>query len=290
MGAEVLKLAQAGYRGMQAVAGVDAFAADELKKAGCLGGNVFADFDELWIAVAHTGAAGFAAAETGASAAETGTSAGEDTDVSGAIGSVTASSTMADSIECIVDFSNHAATKALTDFAVRAGKALVIATTGQTPEELEMIKEAAKTVPVFHAANFSLGVALLIELAKKTAAAMPDAEIEIIEKHHDRKLDAPSGTALAIANALKEVRPEAVFSLGRSGNAKRIREEIGIHAIRMGNIVGEHEVIIGTNNQTITLKHEAHSRALFAEGALAAAAFLERRPAGLYTMNDLIAE
>jgi 4-hydroxy-tetrahydrodipicolinate reductase len=134
----------------------------------------------------------------------------------------------------------------------------------------------------------SLGVALLVELAKQAASAMPDAEIEIIEKHHDRKLDAPSGTALMIANALMEVRPEAYTNLGRSGQGKRTPEEIGIHAIRMGNIVGEHEVMLGTQNQTISLKHEAHSRALFAEGALAAAAFLIGCDKGLYDMKSLV--
>ena len=142
---------------------------------------------------------------------------------------------------------------------------------------------------MFFAANFSLGVALLIDTARRVAAAMPDAEIEIIEKHHDRKLDAPSGTALAIANALCEVRPGATIVTGRSGYGKRTPEEIGIHAVRMGNIVGEHEVIIGTPNQTITLTHQAHDRALFAEGALAAAEFLcKGRPAGLYNMTDLV--
>ena len=134
----------------------------------------------------------------------------------------------------------------------------------------------------------SLGVALLVELAKTAALAMPDAEIEIIEKHHDRKIDAPSGTALMIAKAITEVRPDAYNNLGRSGQGKRTQNEIGIHAIRMGNIVGEHEVIIGTQNQTITLKHEAHSRALFAEGAIAAAAFLVGCEPGLYDMKSLI--
>ena len=134
----------------------------------------------------------------------------------------------------------------------------------------------------------SLGVALLVELAKNAAAAMPDAEIEIIEKHHDRKLDAPSGTALMIANAICDVRREAYVNLGRRGQGKRSFEEIGVHAIRMGNIVGEHEVIIGTQNQTITLKHEAHSRALFAEGALAAAEFIIGREAALYDMKSIV--
>ena len=192
--------------------------------------------------------------------------------------------------DVVVDFSHHSATAALLRFVTAHGLPLVLATTGQTEEELEAIRSAAERVPIFFAANYSLGVALLIELAKKAASAMPDAEIEIIEKHHDRKLDAPSGTALAIARALQTVRPEAEIVCGRSGMAKRTKTEIGISAVRMGNIAGEHEVLIGTDNQTITLKHETHDRALFAEGALAAAAFLCGKPAGLYDMESLLAE
>lgn len=193
-------------------------------------------------------------------------------------------------VDCVVDFSHHSTTEALLAFGRKNKLPLVIATTGQTDEERAAIAEAAKEIPVFFAANFSLGIALLIELAKKAAAAMPDAEIEIIEKHHDRKLDAPSGTALAIARALQTVRPEATIVTGRSGMGKRTKEEIGVHAIRMGNIPGEHEVLIGTNNQTISLKHETHDRALFAEGALAAAAFLQGKGPGLYDMQSLLAE
>lgn len=190
--------------------------------------------------------------------------------------------------DCIVDFSHHCLTESLLDFAVSNDLPLVLATTGQTAEEKEMIYEASKKIPLFFAANYSLGVALLIELAKKTASVMDGAEIEIIEKHHNRKLDAPSGTALAIAEAICEVRPDAYSVTGRSGNGKRDPNEIGIHAVRMGNIVGEHEVIVGTPNQTITLKHEAHSRALFAEGALAAARFLAGKEKGLYDMKSMI--
>lgn len=191
-------------------------------------------------------------------------------------------------VDCVIDFSHHNATSDLLRFVKEHHLPLVLATTGQTEEERAAILAAATEIPLFFCANYSLGVALLVELAKKVAAAMPDAEIEIIEKHHDRKIDAPSGTALAIADAIREVRPEATFHCGRSGQAKRTPNEIGIHAIRMGNIVGEHEVMIGTNNQTITLKHEAHSRALFAEGALAAAAFLQGKGAGLYDMKSMI--
>ena len=192
-------------------------------------------------------------------------------------------------VDCVVDFSHRSATGALLSFVKENRLPLVLATTGHTEAEKAVILAAATEVPLFFSANCSLGVALLIELAKKTAAAMPDAEIEIIEKHHDRKLDAPSGTALAIADAIREVRPDVTLNCGRSGHGKRTPHEIGVHAIRMGNIVGEHEVMIGTDSQTITLKHEAHSRALFAEGALAAAAFLQGKPNGFYTMESMIA-
>ena len=193
-------------------------------------------------------------------------------------------------IDCIVDFSHHAATPALLEFAKKREIPLVLATTGHDENELSLIHEAAKSIPLFYSRNMSLGIALLIELAKITALAMPDAEIEIIESHHNRKLDAPSGTALMIADTLCEVRPEAYTHNGRSGQGKRDKNEIGIHAIRMGNIVGIHEVIVGTKNQTITLKHEAHDRALFAEGGLSAAAFLVGHEAGLYDMSSLIGE
>lgn len=190
--------------------------------------------------------------------------------------------------DCIIDFSHHAGTKALLEYACEKKIPVVLATTGHDESELALIEDAAKQIPLFHSANMSLGVALLAELAKMTAKTFPDADIEIIEKHHNRKLDAPSGTALLLARAIRTVREKATFVFGRSGQAKRTPEEIGIHAIRMGNIVGEHEVIVGTDTQTITLKHEAHSRALFAEGAIAAADFLIGRGAGLYDMKSMI--
>jgi len=193
-------------------------------------------------------------------------------------------------VDCIIDFSHHSCTKDLLEFAVSHELPLVLATTGQTEEEKQMIQEAANRIPLFFAANYSLGVALLIDLAKKAASVMSGAEIEIIERHHNRKVDAPSGTALAIAHAIQEVRPESQIVNGRNGYGKRQPNDIGIHAVRMGNIVGIHEVVIGTDNQSITLKHEAYSRALFAEGAVKAAAFLTGKSAGLYDMNDLLKE
>ncbi len=191
-------------------------------------------------------------------------------------------------VDCIVDFSHHSQTLPLLAFAKKHKLPIVLSTTGQTEEELAAIYEAAKVIPIFYSANMSFGIALLVELAKKTAAAMPEAEIEIVEAHHDRKIDAPSGTAKMLVDALCEVRPNAYPNMGRNGQGKRTHEEIGVHALRMGNVVGIHEVIIATQNQTITLKHEAHSRALFAEGALTAAAFLCGKPAGLYNMKDMV--
>jgi len=189
--------------------------------------------------------------------------------------------------DVIIDFSHHTAAPEVAEYAAKRGIALVMATTGHTDEELAAINNAAKSVPVFMSANMSLGVALLAELAKKTAEVFPDADIEIIEKHHNRKLDAPSGTALMIARAIETVRKGCKFIYGRCGQQKREKGEIGIHAIRGGNIVGEHEVIVCTETQIITLKHEAQSRSLFAEGAMAAAAFICGKSAGFYDMNDI---
>ena len=190
--------------------------------------------------------------------------------------------------DLIVDFSFHTATPDIMDWAVAHGTGVVMCTTGHEEEEKKAILAAAEHVPVFWSANMSLGVALLIELAKKTAAAFPDADIEIVETHHNRKADAPSGTALAIGKAIQEVRTNAAFKFGRSGMEKRVFGEIGFHAVRRGNIPGIHEVIVSTDTQAITLKHEVYDRALFADGAMSAACYLAGKPAGLYQMRDLI--
>ena len=192
--------------------------------------------------------------------------------------------------DVIIDFSHHSMTAGLLDFAEERGLPVVLATTGQTEEEKARIQEASRKIPLFLAANYSLGIAVLTDLVKRTAALYPDAEIEIVEQHHDRKLDAPSGTALSLFNAVREVRPSATACCGRSGQGKRTQDEVGIHAVRMGNIVGVHEVMIGTQNERITLKHEAFSRGVFAEGSLKAAAFLAGKKPGVYDMKDLLAE
>lgn len=190
--------------------------------------------------------------------------------------------------DVIIDFSHHSLTGALLDFAEAKGLPVVLATTGQTEEESARIRRAAEKIPVFLAANYSLGIATLTDLVKRVAALYPDAEIEIVEQHHDRKIDAPSGTALALFRAVQEVRPGAKAVTGRSGMGKRAPEDVGIHAIRMGNIAGIHEVLIGTQNERISLKHEAFSRGVFADGSLKAAAFLVGKAPGLYDMKDLL--
>ncbi len=188
--------------------------------------------------------------------------------------------------DVIIDFSSHLATKALIDYAVRKDIPLVLATTGQTEEELQYIAQGAKKIPLFFSSNYSLGISLLIESAKKIAAVMNTADIEIVETHHNRKTDAPSGTAKTIAEEICSVRQELHWVNGHAG--KRDASEIGIHSVRMANNVGIHEVIIGTDKEAVTIKHEAYTRAVFAEGALCAAKFLEGKSAGLYGMKDML--
>ena len=190
--------------------------------------------------------------------------------------------------DCIIDFSNHLATKDVTAYAVKRNLPLVIATTGQSEEELSMIKKASESIPLFYSQNMSLGVAVLSCLAKITAKAFPDADIEIIEKHHNQKLDVPSGTALLLADAIKTTREELTYNIGRHENGKRQKNEVGIHSLRMGGEVGTHEIIFAMGSQVITLKHEAENRSLFAEGALSAADFLVKQEAGLYNMDNIL--
>ena len=190
--------------------------------------------------------------------------------------------------DVVIDFSNHAGVGELVDYCVSRGLPLVAATTGYTPEEFAKLEAGAKKIAIFQSYNMSVGVALLARLVKQAAAIFGGCDVEIVEAHHNRKADAPSGTALMLADAVKSQRPDAEYVYGRSGQHKRQPNEIGIHSLRMGNVVGEHEVIFATDNQTITLKHQAHDRALFAEGALTAAGFLVGQPAGFYHMVVLL--
>ncbi|NLD04719.1 MAG: 4-hydroxy-tetrahydrodipicolinate reductase [Synergistaceae bacterium] len=190
--------------------------------------------------------------------------------------------------DVIIDFTFHTTALELTEYAISRNLPVVIATTGHTKEELAVIRKAALNIPIFQASNMSIGVALLIEFARQAAHAFPKADIEIVEKHHNRKKDAPSGTAMTIADALSSIRPGSVIKCGRSGFETRDPNEITIHSLRMGDIVGDHEVYITTDTQQLALRHEAYSRTLFAEGAICAAKFLLGKPAGYYTMEDMI--
>ncbi len=190
--------------------------------------------------------------------------------------------------EVIIDFSHHSAVAAVLDYAVAHHMAVVVGTTGHTPAEREKIRAAAEHIPVFFSGNMSLGIAVLCRLAKEAAAMFPEADVEIVEIHHTRKVDAPSGTAKMLFEAVKEVRPQAVAHCGRAGEGKRTSEEIGISSVRMGNVVGIHEVHICTPSQTLTLRHEAANRAMFADGAVAAAEFVADKAPGLYNMEHFL--
>ena len=190
--------------------------------------------------------------------------------------------------DVLIDFSHHTAIGDVIAYAKQIGCALVVGTTGHTSEEKALIFQAAQEIPVFYSGNMSLGIAVLCRLAKEAARFFPDADIEILEVHHNRKVDAPSGTALMLYDAIREVRPEAVSHCGRSGEGKREKNEIGIASLRMGNVVGIHEVHIHTPSQSLTLKHEAGNRAMLAEGAVDAARYMVGKPKGLHNMNTLL--
>lgn len=190
--------------------------------------------------------------------------------------------------DVVVDFSHHSAVSDVLAYARGMGCAAVIGTTGHTREEKELIFDAAENIPVFYSGNMSLGIAVLCKLAKQAAACFPEADIEIVEIHHNRKVDAPSGTAKMLFEAVKSARPELMEHCGRAGEGKRLKNEVGISSLRMGNVVGVHEVHIATPNQTLTLRHEAGDRGMLAEGAVNAARFIAGKKPGLYTMDDLL--
>ena len=190
--------------------------------------------------------------------------------------------------DVVIDFSHHTAVSDVLAYAKEIGAAAVIGTTGHTPEEKALITAASAEIPVFFSGNMSLGIAVLCRLAKQAAAAFPDADIEIVEVHHTRKVDAPSGTAHMLFNAIREVRPEAEENCGRAGEGKRTKNEIGVSSLRMGNVVGIHEVYIHTGTQCLTLKHEAVTRAMLADGAVDAARFMVGKGVGLYNMESML--
>ena len=193
--------------------------------------------------------------------------------------------------DVIIDFSNPDSLENLLSYAKMNNVPLVLATTGYKSEQVEEIKSASTQIPIFFTFNMSLGINLLIEFAKKaTAILSDDFDIEIIEKHHNQKVDAPSGTAIMIADAInKEADNKYHYVYDRhSYRQKRDKAEIGIHTLRGGTIVGEHDIVFAGNDEVITLSHSASSKEVFAVGAVNAALFLCGKPSGLYEMKNLI--
>lgn len=193
--------------------------------------------------------------------------------------------------DVIIDFSHPSFLPKLLSFAKERHISAVIATTGMSDEQVEQIKSTSLETPIFFSANMSLGINLLVSLAKKAAAVLSDSfDIEIVEMHHNLKVDAPSGTALMIADSISSVleqKPEYVYDR-HSQHTKRTKNEIGIHSVRGGSIVGEHEVIFAGKDEVITLKHSAMSKQVLASGAVNAALFLAGKTSGLYNMDDLV--
>lgn len=186
--------------------------------------------------------------------------------------------------EIVIDFSSPHGLKERLSFCLERKIGIVIATTGFSHEEESLIERAAEQIPVFQSANFSIGICLLNRLVRQTAELLRDFDAEIVEWHHAQKKDAPSGTALQLAKGIQEVRGGEIAA--RSGIRKA--GEIGIHAVRGGTLVGEHEVSFLGDNEIITLSHSARSRNIFAIGALRAAKWLLRRPSGRYNMDDML--
>ena len=193
--------------------------------------------------------------------------------------------------DVIIDFSNPALLSSLLDYCLVNGVPAVLATTGYDEAQLAAIHKAAETIPVFFSFNMSLGINLLVQLAKKAASILGGQfDIEIVETHHNQKIDAPSGTALMLANAINETMGNSYHYVydRHSKRQKREKTEIGMHAIRGGTIVGEHDIIFAGHDEVITLSHSAASKEVFAVGAVNAAVFLAAQKPGMYDMSALM--
>ena len=193
-------------------------------------------------------------------------------------------------VDVILDFSRADALDGLLTLAKSTKTPLILCTTGYSEEQLAKINQASSEIPVFRSANMSIGINVVNSILKNISAFLyNNYDIEIIEKHHNQKVDAPSGTALLLANTIKDAIPEETsYTYGREGLSKRAHKEIGIHAIRGGNIVGDHEVIFAGQGEVIEIKHSAISREVFAVGALKACEFMSGKAPGLYNMDDII--
>ncbi len=195
-------------------------------------------------------------------------------------------------VDVVIDFSNASAVDELLEACLEKKLPVVLCTTGLSEEQIVKVKEASKKIPVLRSANMSLGVNLLLKLLKDAAKVLSPAgfDMEIVEKHHNQKVDAPSGTALAMADSMNEaLNGEYTYTYDRSSvRKKRDKKEIGVVAVRGGNIVGEHEAIFAGEDEVMEFKHTAYSKAVFAKGAVAAAGFLAGKEPGLYDMSDVI--
>lgn len=193
--------------------------------------------------------------------------------------------------DVVIDFSHPSALTNILTYCKKRKLPVILATTGFSDEQKQEFKAASDEIPVFFSANMSLGINLLIALAKKATKLLEgNFDIEIVERHHNQKIDAPSGTALAIADAIDETLsfPAEYVYDRHAVRKKRKKTEIGLHAVRGGTIVGDHEIIFAGTDEVIELKHSAHSKEVFAVGAIKAAKFIAKKPAGMYDMNDLI--
>ena len=204
----------------------------------------------------------------------------------------TSISQVKEAAQVVVDFSHPSALSGILEYCRQhPGTAAVLCTTGYSAEQTREIQEASKELPLFYSRNMSLGINLLIELAKKAEAVLGDAfDVEIVEMHHNQKIDAPSGTALMIADAINQLRNDSMQYVydRHSQRKKREKQEIGLHSVRGGTIVGEHQVIFAGQSEVITLSHSAQSKELFAAGAVNAAVFMAGKAPGLYDMSHMI--
>ena len=193
-------------------------------------------------------------------------------------------------IDVIIDFSIPEATLNILEYAKKNNISVVIATTGFTDEQLDIIKDYSKYIPIFKSANMSFDICLMSKIVANLAQVLKDTDIEIVETHHNRKIDSPSGTAMLLADSInKSLGNKMKYTFDRhSIHAKREKNEIGISSIRGGNIVGEHSVKFFGPFETFEITHTSYSRSVFADGALKAAEFVANQPAGLYDMNDLV--
>ncbi|MBN2795774.1 MAG: 4-hydroxy-tetrahydrodipicolinate reductase [Clostridia bacterium] len=191
--------------------------------------------------------------------------------------------------DVIIDFSHYSLIDNLIEFALERNKPVVICTTNLSQETQEKIEIASEHLPIFQSGNMSLGINVMLTLASHAAAILKDFDIEIIEKHHNQKIDAPSGTAKMIVDAVN-LGKDMPIVYGRSGDTGKRQREIGVHAVRGGTIVGEHHLIFAGEDEVLEIKHQAASKKVFAQGAIAAGKFLMRKNPGFYNMSDLVKE